>query len=128
MELTNLIQDMPTDQPRLRVYGTHAIFNSVAVRLLELKPGDYVRFSKPRIHTGNKTPIYVGKTTNINGAFRVFKKDERMRVNGTALMRKLQESLDGPGCYRICPEDSVTENGETQYNIFFRKYDKKDTD
>ena len=122
MELVNLLQDLPTDQPRLRVYKSYVVLNSITTNLLGLQEGDYVKFTRPRI-TGSRPTVYVGKAANINGAFVTHKRHDCVRVNSGKLARLLQEALDGTGCYRVCPEDSVTDNGETFYNVFFRKYD-----
>ena len=51
-----------------------------------------------------------------------------MRVSSVKLSTLLAERLEGNGCYRICPEETVPDEDGTWYSIFFRNYDKKDSD
>lgn len=128
MELVNLIPDVPMDQPRLRVYETYVVLNSHAMNLLGLKEGDYVKFACPRFSSSDRKHIYVGKANSVSGAFSFCKRSRCARINHIGLARTLLQALDGVGCYRVCPEDKVTDNGEVYYNVFFKKYDKENTD
>ena len=67
--------------------------------------------------------LYIGrKDTN---AFTAIRRGRSYLINSRVLSRELADSLEGRGTYRICPEDSVENNGTTYFNIFFKKYGNK---
>lgn len=130
MELVNLLNTIPEREPIIRVYDTYAVLNAAAVALLGLEDGDYVRFSQSRTERINGKPfLYVKKATTAFGSTSVHKRCQVMRIEKRQLARLLSEALDGPGMYRVCPDDTIRDDeGQICYNIFFRNYDKKNTD
>ena len=128
MELVNLELHIPDDEPKVRVYENYVVFNAAAKTLLGIGNGDYVQFWVSRFGQINGKPwLYVGKTKNIFG-YSVRRRLNTMRVNSRSLARMLRQQLDGAGCYHICPDDTELVDGEVRYNIFFKNYDKKDSD
>lgn len=130
MDLVNLLNTIPEREPIIRVYDTYAVLNAAAVALLGLEDGDYVRFSQSRTERINGKPfLYVKKATTAFGSTPVHKRCRVMRIEQRQLARLLSEALDGPGMYRVCPDDTIRDDeGQICYNIFFRNYDKKNTD
>ena len=126
MEFVLLTKELPETEPKMRVYEHYVVFNSAAVSLMGLNDEDYVQFAHPAF--GTKKETYVRKTDRAVGSYIARKRRSTMRVASRKLSALLAERLDGVGCYRICPEDPVPDEGGTWYNIFFRNYDKKDTD
>lgn len=130
MELVNLLNTIPEREPIIRVYDTYAVLNAAAVTLLGLEDGDYIRFAQSRIERINGKPfLYVRKSSTAFGSTPVRKRHRVMRIDGRQLARLLMDALDGPGMYRVCPDDTIQDaDGQLCYNIFFRNYDKKNTD
>ena len=125
MELVLLTKGLPETEPKVRIYGHYAVFNAAAVALLELQDGDYVQFAHPAY--GPKKETYVRKTAKTVGSYIARKRKNTMRVSSVKLSTLLAERLDGNGCYRICPEENVYDVDGTWYSIFFKNYDKKDS-
>ena len=128
MELVSPESHIPDDEPKVRVYDNYVVLNAAAVSLLGIDDGDYVQLWTSKHEKMNgKHFIYIGRTRRIFG-YAVRQRAKTMRINSRPLARRLMEVLDGCGCYRICPEDTQVVDGEIRYNIFFKNYDKKDTD
>jgi hypothetical protein len=131
MELMNLLNTIPEREPILRVYDNYAVLNAAAVTLLGLEDGDYIRFMQSRFGRVNGKPfLYVRKSEAAFGSTPVRRRHRVMRVDGRPLARLLKDALDGTGVYRVCPDDTIRDDtdGQVCYNIFFRNYDKKNTD
>lgn len=126
MELVLLTKGLPETEPKVRIYGHYAVFNAAAVAMLGLQDGDYIQFAHPAY--GFKKETYVRKTTKTVGSYIARKRKGTMRISSRKLAVLLAERLDGNGCYRICPEVKVEDPDGTWYNIFFKNYDKKDSD
>lgn len=126
MELVLLTKVLPETEPKIRIYGHYAVFNAAAVAMLGLEDGDYVQFAHPLY--GFKKETYVRKTDKTVGSYIARKRKGTMRVSSRKLSILLAERLEGNGCYRICPEEKVDDPDGTWYSIFFKNYDKKDSD
>lgn len=126
MELELLTKVLPETEPKMRLYGHYVVFNAAAVAMLGLQDGCYVQFAHPAF--GMKKETYVRKTDKTVGSYVVRKRTSTMRVSSIKLSTLLAERLDGNGCYRVCPEYTIPDEGGTWYNIFFKNYDKKNTD
>ena len=126
MELTILSKGIPETEPKMRIYGHYVVLNAAAVKLLGIQDGDYVQFAKPAY--GFRKELYIRKTSVPGGSYIARKRKQTARISSASLLGILQENEFGKGCYRICPEVSVEDKDGTYYNIFFRNYDKKDTD
>lgn len=126
MELTILSKGIPETEPKMRIYGHYVSFNAAAVRLLGINDGDYIQFAKPSY--GFRKELYVRKASTPGGSYIARKRRQISRISSASLLGLLQENGFGKGCYRICPEVTVDDKDGTYYNIFFRNYDKKDTD
>jgi len=126
MELVLLTKGLPETEPKLRIYGHYAVFNAAAVALLGLEDGDYVQFAHPAY--GFRKETYVRKTSKPVGSYIARKRKETMRVSSRKLSELLAERLEGNGCYRVCPEEVVKDEDGDWYSIFFKNYDKKDSD
>ena len=126
MEFVLLTKGLPEVEPKIRVYGQYVVFNAAAVALMGLHDGDYVQFAHPAY--GMKKETYVRKTKKTVGSYIARSRRCTMRVSSRKLSALLGARLDGNGCYRICPEDAVPDDDGTWYNIFFKNYDKKDSD
>ena len=126
MELVLLTKGLPETEPKLRIYGHYAVFNASAVALLGLQDGDYIQFAHPLY--GFKKETYVRKTQKTVGSYIARKRKGTMRISSRKLSLLLAERLEGSGCYRICPEEKVEDPDGTWYSIFFKNYDKKDSD
>ena len=128
MELVNYDLNIPDTEPKVRVYDNYVVLNAAAVALLGVGSGDYVQIRASRNERINGKPLlYVGRTGNIFG-YVVRRRMNTMRINSRKLARSLQTSLDGCGCYLVSKDDVQIVDNEVTYNIFFRNYDKKDTD
>lgn len=126
MELTILSRGIPETEPKMRIYGHYVVLNAAAVKLLGIQDGDYIQFAKPAY--GFRKELYIRKTTIPGGSYIARKRKQTARISSANLLGILQENEFGKGCYRICPEVTVEDKDGTYYNIFFRNYDKKDTD
>ena len=127
MELTTLSKGLPETEPKIRIYDYYVVLNAAAVKLLVINDGDYVQFAKPAY--GFRKELYIRKTSVPGGSYIARKKGRQTaRISSASLIGILQENEFGKGCYRICPEVKVEDKDGTYYNIFFRNYDKKDTD
>ena len=126
MELTILSKGIPETEPKMRIYGHYVVLNAAAVKLLGIQDGDYVQFAKPAY--GFRKELYIRKTSVPGGSYIARKRKQIARISSASLLGILQENAFGRGCYRICPEVAVEDKDGTYYNIFFRNYDKKDTD
>lgn len=126
MELVLLTKGLPETEPKIRVYDQYVVFNAAAVELLGLKDGDYVQFAHPAY--GFKKETYVRRTGKTVGSYVARKRTCTMRVSSRRLASLLAERLNGQGCYRVCPEDTVPDDDGMWYSIFFVNYDKKDSD
>lgn len=126
MELTTLSRGIPETEPKMRIYGHYVVLNAAAVKLLGIKDGDYIQFAKPTY--GFRKELYIRKTSVPGGSYIARKRKQTARISSASLLGILRENEFGKGCYRICPEVKVDDKDGTYYNIFFRNYDKKDTD
>lgn len=128
MELVPLTKSIPETEPKIRVYRRYVTLNVAAVNLLGLKDDDYVQFATP-IH-GFRKEIYLRKTSVSVGAYRAKTQRGRgvMRLSSNNLCSLLADNLDGPGCYLVSPSVTVDDPNGMYYNIFFKNYDKKNTD
>ena len=126
MELVLLTKELPEAEPKIRVYDHYAVFNASAVSLMGLQDGDYVQFAHPAY--GFRKETYVRRTGKAVGSYITRKRKGTMRVSSRKLATLLAERLEGNGCYRICPENPIPDEDGKWYNIFFKNYDKKDTD
>ena len=127
MEL-NCDFNIPDTEPKLRVYDNYVVLNAAAVSLLCISPGDYVQIRSSRYERINGKPLlFIGRTAKIFG-YVVRPRMNTMRINSRRLARSLKENLDGCGCYLVSRSETEDVDGETAYNIFFKNYDKKDTD
>lgn len=123
MELENLTTQIPESEPKLRVYPNYAVLNASAVRLLDVKHGDYIQFASPRIEKINGKPLlYVRKTNRIMGCVSARQRGKTMILGSRKLAKVLRETLGGTGTFRVCPEDTVADVNGTYYNVFFRNY------
>ena len=123
MELENLSTQIPESEPKLRVYPNYAVLNASAVRLMGVKHGDYIQFASPKMERINGRPLlYVRKTDRIVGSIRARQRGATMILSSRKVARLLRDALDGAGCYRVCPEDTVADANGTYYNVFFRNY------
>lgn len=129
MELEYLTTQIPESQPKLRIYEHYVSLNAPAVRLLGLNDQDHVQFARPTFcKFSGVDRFYICKAKNIVGAYLARKRKRCVRISNRELARYLAEKLDGIGCYRICPEDKIEYMGSICYNVFFKNYDKKDSD
>lgn len=121
MELAKLVESAPRSEALIRVYSSYCVLNGSAAMLMGLSPGSGVMvFYDKEQRSAGRMRLYVGrKDTN---AFAVIRRGRSYLINSRGLARELADNLEGRGTYRICPEDSVENNGTTYYNIFFRKY------
>ena len=126
MEFVLLTKGLPDKEPKIRLYDNYVSFNAAAVEMMGLKNDDYVQFAHPAYDA--KTETYVRKTGKAFGSYIGKKHKCAIRVSSRKLAAILAERLDGVGCYRVCPEGAVHDEDGTWYNIFFKNYDKKDTD
>lgn len=123
MELENLTSHMPESEPKLRVYANYAVLNAAAVRLLDLRQGEYIQFASPLRETINGRPLlFVRKTARPVGSVVARSRGNTMVLSSRKIAGVLIEKLGGPGCYRICPEDYIPDADGTYYNVFFRNY------
>lgn len=113
----------PAD-PVIRIYRGRCVLNASACRLLGI-PGKSQRILVRRDMeqaAAGRDRIYISHSYMATGY--VFKmRGNEARINSSSLCLKLAGYLEGPGAYRICPEVSITENGRTWYEIFFKRYD-----
>jgi hypothetical protein len=129
-QLISISNKIPETEPKLRVYPNYVSINAAGVRLLGLESGDYIQINTSVVAqlTGRKN-YYIGKPKlDIIGAYPVARRGRTMLIHSRHLSQKLIALLDGEGCYRICPEDKVATKDATWYNIFFKNYDKENTD
>lgn len=123
MELENMTMQIPESEPKLRVYPNYAVLNASAVRLLDVKQGDYIQFASPRRERINGKPLlYLRKTNRIVGSTSARKRGRTMILGSRKLAKVLSEALSGPGCYLISPEDCLPDADGTYYNVFFKNY------
>lgn len=123
MELVSITSQVPESEPKLRIYPNYAVLNASAVSLLDLKHGDYVQFACPKIDRGSGRPeLYVRKTTRILGSVCVRARGKTMILGSRKLAASLIEILNGEGCYRVCPEDTIDDKDGKFFNVFFRNY------
>ena len=128
MELVNYNLNLPDTEPKVRVYENYVVINAAGVALLGIGSGDYVQIWASRNERINGKPLlYIGRTGKIFG-YVVRRRMNTMRINSRKLARSLKRSLDGCGCYLVSREDTELVEGEVMHNIFFKNYDKKDTD
>ena len=126
MELANLSKGLPETEPKMRIYGQYVVLNAAAVNLLGIQDGDYIQFAKPVY--GFRNELYIRKASTPSGSYVARMRKHTARIASRSLIGILDEKNFGKGCYRICPEVTVADEDGTYYNIFFRNYDKKDTD
>ncbi len=128
MELVPLTKSIPETEPKIRVYSRYVVLNAAAVRLLGLQDRDYVQVSHPVY--GFRKELYIRKTSITVGSYtaRVQRGKGTMRLSSMKLATLIAEYLNGYGCYLISPSVSVEDKDGTYYNIFFKNYDKKDSD
>lgn len=128
MELILLTKSIPETEPKIRVYKRYVTINAAAVRLLGLKDRDYVQFAHPVY--GFAKELYIRKTSVIIGSYiaRVQRGKGTMRVTSMKLSSLIAKRLEGYGCYLVSASEKVDDPDGTYYNIFFKNYDKKDTD
>lgn len=116
-----LIRTLTPDDAQIRVYPSSIALNAAACRLLGIEQGDRVSF-RTRTDIGMRV-IYIGKSNNSIG---VRLKSQKGRNGGyiysSAVSGALADALQGCGCYRICHETPVQEDGTTLYEIFFKKF------
>lgn len=117
---------LPETEPKMRIYGHYVVLNAAAVQLLGIKDGDYVQFAKPVY--GFRDELYIRKTNVPAGSHIARMRRQTARISSRVLLEILREKLGGNGCFRICPEVTVEDENGTYYNIFFKNYDKKNTD
>jgi len=128
MELVNYDLNIPDTEPKVRVYDNYVVINAAAVSLLGIGSGDYVQIWASRNERINGKPLlYIGRTGNIFG-YVVRRRMNTMRINSRKLARSLRMSLDGCGCYIVSKDDTQLVGNDVMHNIFFKNYDKKDTD
>lgn len=128
MELVNITARMPEKEPKIRIYDNYLVINAAGTKLLGLRDGDYLQINESAQSVAGKRLLYIGKPSVVTGSYEVKKRKNTMRINCRLLARMMKEKLDGRGCYRICPEDTLRVSDTTWYNIFFKNYDKKNTD
>lgn len=116
--LVNLSNDAPRTEPLLRVYANYMVFNAPAVRLMEITDGDKVFIGRDE-RAGNN--LYVGKAA-VKQSYAVTRRDNTFILYNAPLARQVAGWLEGPGTYRICPEDSLNDGFGMFYNIFKKKY------
>lgn len=128
MELVPLTKSIPETEPKIRVYSRYVVLNAAAVRLLGLQDRDYVQVAHPVY--GFRKELYIRKTSITVGSYtaRVQRGKGTMRLSSMKLATLIAEYLNGYGCYLISPSVSVEDKDGTYYNIFFKNYDKKDSD
>lgn len=129
-QLISISNRIPETEPKLRVYPNYVSINAAGARLLGIEDGDYIQINTSVVAqlTGRKN-YYIGKPKqDIIGAYPVARRGNTMLIHSRHLSKKLIDLLDGRGCYRICPEDSIKTKDAIWYNIFFKNYDKKNTD
>lgn len=128
MELVPLTKSIPETEPKIRVYRRYVVLNAAAVRLLGLKDRDYVQVAHPVYHFNKE--LYIRRTSLAVGSYtaRVQKGKGTMRLSSMRLSALVAEYLNGYGCYLISPKGPIEDENGTYYNIFFKNYDKKDTD
>lgn len=126
MELIPITKRIPEKEPKLRIYNYYVVLNAAAVNLLGIENGDYVQFSHPLY--GFRKETYIRKTKVAVGSYVARKRKGTMRVASVKLATLLRERLDGNGSYRICPEVTVEDKDGTYYSIFFKNYDKENSD
>lgn len=128
MELVPLTKSIPETEPKIRVYRRYVTLNTAAVKLLGVQDGDYVQVAHPVYHF--RKELYIRKTHITIGSYTTRLRDGRgvARVSSMKLSKLIAEYLDGFGCYLVSPKDPVEDKDGTYYNIFFKNYDKKNTD
>ena len=120
--LTDIDGKAPSGTALLRVFRNSCSLNRQAMRLLGLQDKGNVRFRTPR-GNGNRR-VYVSSTQQAGG-YGIHRRGGIGIVNSRSLAATLAMTLQGTGTYRICEEDTVTDDmdGTTCYAIFFRKYE-----
>ncbi len=121
MMLQDLTRAVPSNEALVRVYKGQLSLNAAAGRLLRLGPGIKVAFQADVTAgpAGTKR-IYIGRRDTM--AYLVYPVGHTFRVRNSELCRKLAESLQGYGTYRIEEEDPVRDfRGDTYYRLFFKK-------
>ena len=128
MELEPLTKSIPESEPKIRIYQRYVVLNAATVRLLGLNDRDYVQVAKPVY--GFRKELYIRKTNLTAGSYtaRVQKGKGTMRISSLKLATLLAQHLEGYGCYLVSPSVSVDDKDGIYYNIFFRNYDKKNSD
>ena len=127
MELVPLTKTIPETEPKIRVYRRYVTLNTAAVKLLGLQDRDYVQVAHPVFHF--RKELYIRKTHAAVGSYtvRVQKGKGTMRLSSMKLSALIAEYLNGYGCYLISPSVSVEDKDGTYYNIFFKNYDKENS-
>ena len=115
--LKPLLNSAPRTTPLIRVYVNYISFNEPAARLLELKKGDSVSI----MADDRSGYIYVANAVT-KQSYALTCRNNTYKVSNRRLCRKLAESLEGFGSYKIIREDNQEFMGNIYYNIFKRKY------
>ena len=117
--LRNLLTTAPRKEPLIRLYPNYLRFNKAASDLLDLKPGDAVCV----LLEDRDGYIYIGNHHN-KQSYEVIERNNTFEVRSAPLCRKLAESLNGAGSYRICADETQEYMDHVYYNILKMKYGK----
>lgn len=124
MTLKRLANPAPSSEALLRIRQGRFTLNNKAAALLGIRDLSRVAFTYDEDSgIGESKRLFIGKVND--GGFRLTRRGETFFANSVEMCRKLAESLQGYGTYRIdggyFEEDFY---GNRQYNIFPFVYDK----
>lgn len=122
MKLVPVIRNLDRSEPSMRVSGNKVTFNVAAVLLLGLRPDGYVRLM---FDDDYRRRLWICRADNGSNAWKVSGRQGRnvLMVQSRVLAHYLQETLEGFGLYRICPEDRTEYGDMVYYSIFHKRYD-----
>jgi len=117
--LRNLLDTAPRTEPLIRIYPGYITFNAPAAKLLGFRKGDAVAI----MQDDRDGYVYVANS-NAKQSYTLTLRKNTFKVSNAPLCRKLADSLDGFGTYKICPEEKQVYMERTFYNIFKKRYGK----
>ena len=104
----------------MRLYKNYLLLNCPAARLLDLREGSAVSIQRD----DRDGYVYIANCSSMKQSYPVAVANKRFLVRSAKLCRKLANTLEGYGTYKVCTEDSIEFMGHKFYNIFKRKYGK----
>lgn len=120
------IDRIPTNADAvIRIYRNRCVISARAYNILGLSAAQNrvrVRQDMEQYERGGRVRIYISRSNSPVVGYLVKKRRNVGQINSTRLCSRLANMLDGYGTYRICEEICVSENNETSFEIFFKKY------